>query len=152
MCAQASAKITMYRLNELGDCFLITFKSGAASSRMLIDCGSFRNSAASVARLKTITSQIQNALGGNPLDIVVGTHQHNDHLSGFVHCKDAFENMQVKQVWLSWLDDPTDQKAQKIGDDYNNLRLHLAKARNSLHRSLKRNAAGRPLAARSLEI
>jgi glyoxylase-like metal-dependent hydrolase (beta-lactamase superfamily II) len=152
MCAQASAKITMYRLFELGDCFLITFTSGAHSSRMLIDCGSFRNGAVSVSRLTTIVGKIQSALGGNALDVVVGTHQHNDHLSGFVHCQNEFNSMNVQQVWLSWLDDPADAKARQIGDDYNNLRLRLAGARDSLHKALKGRTAGRPVAARSLEV
>lgn len=152
MCAQASAKITMYRLLELGDCFLLTFTSGTDTSRMLIDCGSFRNGAASKARLQMITTKIQAALGGSPLDVVVGTHQHNDHVSGFVHCQNEFDAMQVKQVWLSWLDDPNDPKARDIGDDYNNLRLHLAKARDSLHKTLKGRTTARPMAARSLEV
>src|SRR5258708_778196 len=82
MCAKASARICMYRLNELGDCFLLTFTSDAASSRLLIDCGSFRNGGDSIVRLKTITAKIKEALNGKPLDVVVGTHQHNDHLSG----------------------------------------------------------------------
>jgi beta-lactamase superfamily II metal-dependent hydrolase len=152
MSVKVSAKIQMYRLLELGDCFLLTFTAGASSSRLLIDCGSFRNDATAVNRLKAITTGINNALAGHPLDVVVGTHQHNDHVSGFVHCEGAFKNMHVQQVWLSWLDDPADHKAQKIGDDYNNLRLHLAAARDSLHGALKGKLAARPKAARSLEV
>src|SRR5262245_28418309 len=137
MSVKVSAKIQMYRLLELGDCFLVTFTAGASSSRLLIDCGSFRNDATAVNRLKAITTAINQALAGQPLDVVVGTHQHNDHVSGFVHCESAFKNMNVQQVWLSWLDDPADPKAQKIGADYNNLRLRLAAARDSLHGALK---------------
>jgi hypothetical protein len=142
----------MYRLLELGDCFLITFTAGESVSRMLIDCGSFRNGGPSIARLKTITAKIAEALDGKPLDVVVGTHQHNDHLSGFVHCEDEFKEMKVQQVWLSWLDNPLDGKAKVIGDDYNNLRLQLAGARDALHKALKGRMAARPMAARSLEV
>lgn len=152
MSVNVSVKIRMYRLLELGDCFLVTFKAGASSSRLLIDCGSFRNDATAINRLKAITAEINQALAGQPLDVVVGTHQHNDHVSGFVHCEATFKSMKVQQVWLSWLDDPTDPKAQKIGGDYNNLRLRLAAARDSWHAALKGRLAGRPGAARSLEV
>ena len=151
MSTKTSAKVCMYRLFELGDCFLITFTAGSSSSRLLIDCGSFRNTAASIARLKTLTAEIDKALDGTPIDVVVGTHQHNDHLSGFVHCETAFRKMGVKQVWLSWLDDPTDRKAQGIGKAHNNLMQHLAAARDTLHASLKSAMGARPTAARSLE-
>jgi glyoxylase-like metal-dependent hydrolase (beta-lactamase superfamily II) len=142
----------MYRLNELGDCFLLTFTSGTASSRLLIDCGSFRNTTASIAHLKTITTEIQKALDGKPLDVVVGTHQHNDHLSGFVHCEKAFQKMKVQRVWLSWLDNPTDPKAKVIGETHDKLKVHLAAARDALHKALKGKTAARPTAARSLEV
>jgi hypothetical protein len=147
-----NAKICMYRLLELGDCFLVTFIAGPSKSRMLIDCGSFRNSAASVARLQKVAKAIDKELDGAPIDVVVGTHQHNDHLSGFVHCEEAFRDMKIEQVWLSWLDNPADKKAQKIGEDYNNLLLALHGARAALQPSLKGARATRPLAARSFEV
>jgi glyoxylase-like metal-dependent hydrolase (beta-lactamase superfamily II) len=120
-----TAKVRMYRLNELGDCFLITFTEGDQVSRMLIDCGSFRNGEPSKKRLQKIAADIKKELGAVPLSVVVGTHQHNDHLSGFVHCKDVFESIGVEQVWLSWLDDPKDKAAKKIGDRFHNLRASL---------------------------
>ena len=70
-------------------------------------------------------ASIATETGGAPLDVVVGTHQHNDHVSGFVHCEDAFKAIGVSQVWLSWLDDPSDAQAREIGKDYNNLLLQL---------------------------
>jgi hypothetical protein len=143
----------MYRLKELGDCFMITFTTGASKSRMLIDCGSFRNGSASIGQLALVTAAIRKDLGGAPLDVVVGTHQHNDHVSGFVHCEKSFRKMNIGQVWLSWLDDPADKKARKIGEAHNNLLLALHNARNALSQSLRRGAsASRPLAARSFAV
>ena len=152
--AKASANIRMYRLNELGDCFLLTFTAGTATSRMLIDCGSFRNSGASIARLQDVTAQIIKDLGGQPLDVVVATHQHNDHVSGFVHCEKTFKDkkMGVRHVWLSWLDNPSDAKARKIGEDHQNLTLHLAGARDSLRAAIKGKPGARQTAARSMEV
>ncbi len=135
MSTTTTAKIRMFRLDELGDCFLVTFASDGEESNLLIDCGSFRNGKESVNRIKEITSGIKDILDDKPLDVVVGTHQHNDHLSGFVHCEDTFREIGVGQVWLSWLDDPRDKKAQVVGKEYNNLRMHLTAAAQALHAS-----------------
>ena len=116
MATKISVSVRMYKIGELGDCFHLNFKDGSAESNVLIDCGSFRNSAASKARLAEIVKDIQSALNGKKLDVVVGTHQHNDHLSAFTHCEPMFENM-VEQVWLSWLDNPKDPFARKIQKD-----------------------------------
>lgn len=127
-----TATIRMYRLDELGDCFLLSFASGEKRSNVLVDCGSFRNSTASKARLSTIVEAIRVDLAGAPLDVVVGTHQHNDHLNGFLHCEEAIRTLGVERVWLSWLDSPSDPQAVRIGHDFHNLRLQLASARDAL--------------------
>jgi hypothetical protein len=147
---KVSAKISMFRLDELGDCFLVTFTANGASSRMLIDCGSFRNSTTSVARLKAIAGKIKKALAGQPLDVVVGTHQHNDHLSGFVHCKTEFKAMKIQQVWLSWLDNPEDKKAQAIGSAHQNLMKGLHDARAVLAKKFRGDTGATAMGARSL--
>lgn len=151
MATKTSATVRMYRLKELGDCFLVTFSADAQKSHLLIDCGSFRNSGESKKRLDQITAQIKKDLGGSQIDVVVGTHQHNDHLSGFLHCKSAFEEIKVGEVWLSWLDDPKDKAARKIGDDHNNLRLNLQKAMAKMRAHPATKRAG-SRAARSLAI
>ena len=142
----------MYRLDELGDCFLLTFTTTKNSSHLLVDCGSFRNGGESVQRLRAITDKITEVLAGQPLDVVVGTHQHNDHVSGFVHCEEAFRKMRVGQVWLSWLDHPTDKQAQSIGKAHNNLKLKLAQARDALHAAVTNPSSAREGAVRSLDV
>lgn len=134
MSENLTATVRMYRLHELGDCFLITFRQGARTSRMLIDCGSFRNSAAAKARLGEIVDDIGAQLDGAPLDVVIGTHQHNDHVSGFLHCEEAFRTIGVEQVWLPWLDDPQDALAREIGVRHNNLTQALYETREKLQR------------------
>jgi hypothetical protein len=127
-----SADIRMYRLNELGDCFLITFSNAEGTSRLLIDCGSFRNTSASIQRIKQVVAGIAAEAGADHLDVVVGTHQHNDHLSGFVHCKAEFEQIGIDQVWLSWLDDPADPMARELGEAHDSLKLQVASVRDQL--------------------
>jgi beta-lactamase superfamily II metal-dependent hydrolase len=141
----------MYRLLELGDCFLVTFTSGGSRSRMLIDCGSFRNTAGSTRRLDAITRAIAADLAGAPLDVVVGTHQHNDHLSGFVHCETTFRAMNIGQVWLSWLDNAADKRAQAIGKAHHNLVARLHACQRALQKSVSHTTAS-PTAVRSLEV
>ncbi len=150
MSAPVTATVRMYRLHELGDCFLVTFRSGAHQSRMLVDCGSFRNGTASQKRLQAIVDHIK--ADGAPLDVVVGTHQHNDHVSGFVHCEATFREIGVEQVWLSWLDDPRDRKAQSIGADFNNLKSRLAAVSRHAAAALRERGTSRIRAARAFRV
>lgn len=124
-----SVNIKMYKVGELGDCFLLRFVHGNDQSHILIDCGSFQNSNASKARMTTIATDIKTQLNQNKLNAIVGTHQHNDHLSGFVHAQPVFEDIAntngIEQVWFSWLDNPKDKQAVRIGTDYNNFLLNL---------------------------
>lgn len=133
MSAAVTVNIKMYRVGELGDCFLLRFQSGSNQTHVLIDCGSFRNGAGSIARMKEVAADIKKQLGTSRLDIIAGTHQHNDHLSGFVHAQKTFEAMKPGQVWLSWLDDPTDNEATAIGTDFNNFLTELRRVNKQLH-------------------
>jgi beta-lactamase superfamily II metal-dependent hydrolase len=111
-----SVNITMYPVGELGDCFYLEFSKGETKSTVLIDSGSFRNGQGSIDRMRIIATDLQQQLAKNkrPFDVVIGTHQHNDHYSNFVHSKDIFQKIGTNQVWLSWLDDPKDDHAAKI--------------------------------------
>lgn len=147
MSGAVSVAVRMYRLNELGDCFLLTFTDGAQKSRMLIDCGSFRNSGASIARVREVVADIKEQLAKQPLNVVVGTHQHNDHVSGFAHCENEFRALPINEVWLSWLDDPIDPMAEGITKAHHGLKVALSDARAKLHAS-----ASQKRGMRSLEI
>ena len=65
-----------------GDCYLITFRYPSERARnVLIDFGSSEASGFS-PDLLTIAEQIKVDCGGK-LDMVVATHRHSDHISGF---------------------------------------------------------------------
>lgn len=136
---QLQINIRMYRVGELGDCFLLRFIDGETTNSILIDCGSFRNKKDSVDRLRKIAKDIESTLQGEPLDIVVGTHQHNDHLSGFKHAEDIFLRMKARQGWLSWLDDPKNKNAQRIEQEVTGFTNTLEKIRDALHKSKNTN-------------
>jgi len=131
MSTALTVDVRMYHVGELGDCFLLRFTEGRKQSNVLIDCGSFRNGEKSQKRLKTVVADIKETLAGKKLDLIVGTHQHNDHLSGFVHCEAQFEGL-VDQVWLSWLDNPKDKLARQIASGQQQLVGQLITIRNKL--------------------
>lgn len=137
-----SVNIKMYRVGELGDCFLLTFQHEQTTKHMLIDCGSFRNSNDSKLRLRQIAEDIQRKTNGGNLDVVVGTHQHNDHISGFVHAEDIFKQMNIQQVWLSWLDNPRNKQATRIGDNHAKLKKAIVSASEKMA-SLSKTSTGR---------
>jgi hypothetical protein len=42
---------------------------------------------------------------------MVATHEHYDHLSGFILANDAFTNFKIDKVWMAWTEDPADSLA-----------------------------------------
>lgn len=132
-----TAKIRMYRMHELGDCFLLSFKENEVESHVLIDCGSFRNSNTSSKKFKEITKDIRTVVGEKGLDLVVATHQHNDHMSGFEFAKDDFRSIGINQVFLSWLDDEKDSLALDIGEQHDKVVQRLANVRGILKKDKK---------------
>lgn len=149
-----SINVKMYRVGELGDCFLLTIQHDSITKHMLIDCGSFRNGGESIKRMRLIAEDIQRKLKGGKLDIVVGTHQHNDHVSGFVHAEDLFKSIQVEQVWLSWLDNPRNKQSTAIGESHLELRKAIVKASDKMLQMAKTKSgrvAGTPAARKMME-
>ena len=53
---------------------------------------------------------------GGVLDVVVATHQHTDHLSGFRQADAVFEpkKMKMKRLWLAWTEDPRNGLGRRI--------------------------------------
>ncbi len=136
-------EIRMFKVGALGDCFLLRFIEEEEQFNILIDCGAYWNSDAAETRLKLIAQEIQELVGDNQLDIVVGTHQHNDHYSGFWFAKETFENIGAEHVWLSWMNEPGNEDAEAILEEHHNLRLALQNIRSAL--SLRGDQAGKAL-------
>jgi hypothetical protein len=117
--------VRMYRPG-LGDCFLLTFKSSSNECRyMLIDCGVLQKTADQEPRLEKIIQDIKEQTGGSAggrgeLHIVAATHEHADHLSGFVIHKNKFKNdFNIEEVWLAWTENKQDSQ---VADVYSSLR------------------------------
>src|SRR5690554_308711 len=130
---QIKVNIKMYRVGELGDCFLLNFFNLSEKCSVLIDCGSFRNGETAKNRMQAIAKDIQRQLNGENLSVIVATHQHNDHLSGFVHAADIFREIRAEEAGLSWLDNPKDPQAQRIGQGERKLSFQLQKIAEGLN-------------------
>ncbi|MGY2996899.1 MBL fold metallo-hydrolase [Mesorhizobium sp. URHB0026] len=146
-----SVSVRMYR-GLLGDCFLLTLNMGGDRKFALIDCGVLQNVPSGedlVAKLpKSVTDKIgeprlrevqagpdlirrvaENVLEttGGHIHLLILTHEHFDHLSGFGFASEAFQNPDVKidTLWMAWTEDPNDEQARS-------LQARLGKGRQAL--------------------
>ncbi|TNE34259.1 MAG: hypothetical protein EP350_02290 [Alphaproteobacteria bacterium] len=106
-----TATIRAYQMG-FGDCFLLSFAYDDASARhVLIDFGSTAMPDKSKANVKAVAADIAQQCGG-ALDIVVATHRHKDHISGFATRKDGkgpgdvIRSLNPKRVIQPWTEAP----------------------------------------------
>ena len=125
-------RVRMYR-QGLGDCFLVTFGSGNDARHVLIDCGTLGATTTGV-KLADVVGDIHATTGGH-LDLLVATHEHQDHVSGFRSQKAKFDTIAVDNVWLAWTENPADALAQQIEQHTDDLGLALAAASKALRAS-----------------
>jgi hypothetical protein len=115
----------MYR-QGLGDCFLITFDPGGRERHMLIDCGSLGAKTTGVT-LAQVAADIRKTTNDH-LDVVIATHEHKDHVSGFNGQRDQFKKIAVDHVWLAWTENPKDGLAKTIAKRKDDLAAALVHA------------------------
>jgi len=97
----------------IGDCHLLRFtKPDGKFFWMLIDCGIHPQIKGYPETMAAIVKDI--AAQTKKLDVVVGTHEHTDHLSGFFSEAETFKNIKVGEVWLAWTENPEDPQAKKL--------------------------------------
>ncbi len=110
----SSMRIRMFR-QGLGDCFLLTFPGHERESHVLIDFGVLLGTEGAKQRMQTIANHIVKTTGGR-LDVLVATHEHWDHVSGFAQAQALLERdrLEVGQVWLAWTENPDDPAAIEL--------------------------------------
>ncbi len=99
-----SMRARMYR-QGLGDCFLLSFPRAHGESHVLIDCGVLKGTADATARINRVAESILESTGGR-LDALVVTHEHWDHISGFLQAESVFARLEIGEVWMAWTEDP----------------------------------------------
>ena len=122
--ANKEVRIRMYNVG-FGDAFLVLVPANGKERRILFDCGSVE--AAKNVPMDSIVDRIIEDVtdedGVPRIDVVVATHRHKDHVSGFGNAK--WNGVEVKEVWMPWTEDPTDAEARKIRDIQSSLALAL---------------------------
>src|SRR5262249_40428232 len=107
--------VRMYR-QGLGDCFLLAGCGEDGEPRyLLIDYGVHARQTDGPKRLKQVLDHLV-ASTGSHIHTVVATHEHADHLSGFVQKGSPFvrDNLTIGEVWLAWTEKRGDRQADAL--------------------------------------
>lgn len=97
-------KVRLYG-QGLGDCFLLAFPRIGVGEReasyVLIDCGAAMSTPDREARAREVVADVRAATGGR-LDVLIVTHQHFDHISGFADAWQEWKGIRVEALYLPW--------------------------------------------------
>jgi hypothetical protein len=118
---QVVATIRMYK-GILGDCFLLKLSGEAGGTTILIDCGVLQSVPGARARMAKVAEDIVEQCGGSAgqpgrLDLLVVTHEHWDHISGFSYAKDLLldpARLIIGELWLAWTEKDGDEQAAAL--------------------------------------
>jgi beta-lactamase superfamily II metal-dependent hydrolase len=113
-------RVRMYRVG-FGDFFLVTVPGKSGPQHILIDCGVHAGDIGSMDDcVRDLVKETDRKLA-----LVVATHYHADHLSGFASHYDDFAQFEVGAVWITNRLDPKQKKASKFKAQVNALASHL---------------------------
>lgn len=109
--------VRMYR-QGLGDCFLLAFATDNPDDPryVLIDCGVHMRQPDGRQRLLQVMEDLL-ATTGNHLHVVVPTHEHADHLVGFVQKGSPFlkeDLVSIDRLWMAWTEKIGDAQADRL--------------------------------------
>jgi beta-lactamase superfamily II metal-dependent hydrolase len=107
--AKGALRVRMYRVG-FGDFFLLTVPTKTGAQHILIDCG------VHAGNIGSMNACVQDLIKetNRKLALVVATHYHADHLSGFASNYDEFAEFEVGMVWITNRLDPNNKSAAKF--------------------------------------
>lgn len=127
----SGVKVRMYRQGH-GDCFLLAFAGREGRKKrtvyVLIDCGLKPKSEVKNQKIAEVIDDIAEATGGH-VDVVVVTHEHQDHVNGFAKKKSGkhlFDKITFGQCWLAWTEDENDALANALRARFRDTLVTLA--------------------------
>ena len=106
--------IRMYNVG-FGDCFLVTLPTSDGDRKILIDCGSIKKKKKSIEEIANQVIEDVTVDGLARIDILILSHRHEDHLSGFA--KKVWDEVEVGEVWMPWVESLTDPAARRIRNE-----------------------------------
>lgn len=109
-------RIRMYR-HGLGDCLLLRFAKDSVEGtfNVLIDCGLIGVASSPKCMMQSVVEDIAETCRDR-IDIVVMTHEHWDHASGFSEqqVRAAFDKIDIREVWYAWTENPANELGRKL--------------------------------------
>jgi hypothetical protein len=100
----------MYRPG-FGDCFLLTFGTGTKVKHVLVDFGAHMHG--EIGTMEAIIDDIERTTR-KKLALIVASHAHRDHISGFGKFADRFAAFEIGEVWMPWTDNNNNPKAAAL--------------------------------------
>jgi hypothetical protein len=109
--AVGTVRIRFY-CQGIGDCHLLRFEKPGGAFWMLIDCGVHSSVPNGTQTIRDIVDNIRTLT--DRLDVIVLTHEHWDHNSGFFSALDQFKEFKVGEIWLGWTENAADPQAREL--------------------------------------
>ncbi len=136
-------RVRMYR-HGLGDCLLLRLAKARSREtfNILIDCGLISVAEGAKDKMRVVAEDIASTCPR--LDVVVMTHEHWDHCSGFStqQAREVFDGIDVGEVWYAWTEDPSNELGKRLRREREEKLQALALAAQALSAD-KDNAAMR---------
>src|SRR6185503_4818248 len=111
-------RIRMYR-QGLGDCFLLSFpKAKGKPVHVMIDCGVVLGTSEPETVMKQVAENVKKETD-KKVDVLVITHEHWDHLSGFDEnqARKVFRDITFEALWLAWTEDDRNPLANRLREE-----------------------------------
>lgn len=120
-----------------GDCFALKFmnEDEEVTFKMMIDAGAQRGPK---ERLEPYITDLIDYMDGE-VDVLVVTHEHQDHVLAFHACKPIFKSgLKIDEVWFAWTEEDGDEKVEEWKEEYGKKKKALHKAFTEL-KKLEKN-------------
>ncbi len=116
----------------LGDCILVRVRRNKGEDfKLLIDCGVVLGTENAASVMQRVADDIVKEVNES-IDVLAITHEHWDHVSGFIQASESFEKLAVGAVWVAWTEDPDDALAKQLRDELGRASQKLAACASAL--------------------